>query len=140
MGGLPEATSHLIIGNIDLEPAQVYEWLESVTAGLPKKLLYGMHVALEEAVMNVAMHAFPAEERGEIRIGLIELADRVELVVEDNGTEFDPTRFSASPAAPGLQTGGRGLTLMRHYCPDIRYRRAGGWNRLRLCFPRLSAE
>jgi anti-sigma regulatory factor (Ser/Thr protein kinase) len=97
-----------------------------------------MHVALEEAVMNVAMHAFPAGARGEIRIALIDAGDSVELVVEDNGMEFDPTRFFASPQTAGLQTGGQGLKLIRHYCSDIRYERAGEWNRLWLCFSESS--
>jgi serine/threonine-protein kinase RsbW len=116
--------------------ARLYPWLEAAAAGLPDKLRHDMHVALEEAVVNVAMHALPADARDGIVVRLERAAGPVlvgaVLVVEDNGTAFNPV---AAPDASGRDApGGLGLKLLRHFCRDVRYERAEGVNRLTMRF------
>ncbi|MDE2199329.1 MAG: ATP-binding protein [Rhodospirillales bacterium] len=120
--------------------ARLYPWLEAAAAAqrVPHELLYGMHVALEEAVANAALHGFAPGAGGEIAVSLHRSADAATLVIEDTGRPFDPT--AATPPARPAQLdeatpGGRGLVLLRHYCRDIRYARAGGRNQLALRFP-----
>jgi serine/threonine-protein kinase RsbW len=119
--------------------ARLYPWLddEARVLNLPDPMLYGMHVALEEAVMNVVMHA---SDPGEISVELRRLEDAAELVVEDGGPAFDLTEVVTSERKPSLadaRPGGMGLNLMRHYCKDISYERVGERNRLTLRFPSL---
>ncbi len=126
----------LSIGTGPEELARLYGWLEAEAApfGLPPALGNAMHVALEEAVLNVAMHAGAP---GGVTVRL-SVSDAVaELVVEDRGEAFDP--LAAAPRAlpaslEAARPGGLGLRLLRHYCRDIAYAREDGVNRLRLRF------
>jgi anti-sigma regulatory factor (Ser/Thr protein kinase) len=114
---------------------RLHPWLDAETADLPDPMRHAMHVALEEVVLNVASHAFPAGVSGEIAVSLHASPDAVTLIVEDPGRAFDPT--AAPPPVPPniLEPGGLGLTLLRHYCKHISYDRAGERNRLTLRFP-----
>jgi serine/threonine-protein kinase RsbW len=118
--------------------ARLYPWLDEAGADVPAALLPRLHVVLEEAASNVAMHAFPAGGTGKILVRLRTGPDAVELVVEDDGAAFDPTLAPPRqrPADP-LETpvGGWGLGLIRRYCPDIGYARRDGRNILTLRFP-----
>ena len=133
-GHLP---AHLQIGSGAEDLARVYPWLDEAIqpCRLPDALSHAMHVALEEAVQNVAMHAGEPEI---IEVTFL-LSERIAtLVVADNGREFDPTAAPVTNPATRLQQGepgGLGLTLLRHYCDDIRYERVGERNRLTLRFP-----
>jgi serine/threonine-protein kinase RsbW len=105
---------------------------------MPKATLNGMHVALEEVVMNIAMHGFPTGDLGEVTIRLRASRDAAVFVVEDAGRCFDPVVAPVSERRANLletEAGGLGLTLLRHYCRDIHYERAGDLNRLTLRFP-----
>jgi len=116
--------------------ARLYPWLDERAAArrLPKPMLHGMHVALEEAAANAAMHGFPDE----IQVRLCCSDAAATLVVEDNGRAFDPTVVSPAARPASLaetKPGGLGLMLLRHYCADVNYERAGARNRLTLRFP-----
>jgi anti-sigma regulatory factor (Ser/Thr protein kinase) len=130
----------LRIGVAAADLARLYPWLDTEARehGVPDAIAQRMHVALEEAVMNVAMHAYAPGEDGEITIRLLTAPDEVVLVIEDAGPEFDPTLAQRRPRATRIedaQPGGLGLTLLRHFCSDISYQRAGKTNCLTLRFP-----
>jgi len=132
-----------ITANAD-DLGRLYPWLadHGATRELPKPVLQRMHVALEEAVMNVAMHAYAPGEDGEIVIRLRTSADAACLIVEDGGPAFDPTVAPTRERPESLEAmpvGGLGLTLLRHYCADIGYERIADRNRLTLRFPLPSA-
>jgi serine/threonine-protein kinase RsbW len=133
-----EAELHISTDSEDL--ARLHPWLDQATEAMnmPKATLNGMHVALEEVVMNIAMHGFPAGESGEVTIRLRVSQDAAVFVVEDAGRSFDPVVAPVSKRRANLletEAGGLGLTLLRHYCRDIHYERAGDLNRLTLRFP-----
>jgi anti-sigma regulatory factor (Ser/Thr protein kinase) len=119
--------------------ARLYPWLDHAATGVvPAALLPKLHVVVEEAVANVAMHAFPQDEVGEITVQLRVEPDATVLTVEDAGAAFDSTA-AAEPDRPtsllDATPGGLGLRLMRRYCSDITYERRDGRNRLTLRFP-----
>lgn len=122
---------------------RLHPWFDAETQLLPRSMLHGMRVALEEAVMNAVMHAFPPNTSGEIAVRLQLSPEAATLVVEDTGRAFDPT--AAAPVQPRpaslleAEPGGLGLTLLHHYCQDITWQREGERNRLSLRFP-LPAE
>lgn len=117
-----------------------FVWLEEAMRprDLSEEFMYKMQVAAEEAVMNVAKHAFLPGEFGEFSVFLTLLPDAAVLRIEDGGRPFDPV-VAPMPTRPtnldDAKPGGLGIALMRQYCPDIRYERAGGQNRLTLRFP-----
>ncbi len=118
------------------ELTRLYPWLDEAAQpdALPQKLLHFLHVTLEEAVVNVAMHAFPPGEVGSVTIEYVSDAEAVSLMVKDFGAPFDPTAEPAGGKTPEI--GGKGLILLRHFCPDVSYRRDGEENQLLLRFPR----
>ncbi len=118
--------------------AQVYPWLDDVAAGIAAPLLSRMHVALEEAVANAAMHGFPSGRHGIITLRAERLADMLVLEVEDDGIAFDPTTAESPRQATNLddiQPGGWGLRLIRGFARSIAYERRDGHNRLTMRFP-----
>jgi anti-sigma regulatory factor (Ser/Thr protein kinase) len=122
------------------ELSRLYPWLDSAAAAraVPAPIVQKMQVALEEAVMNVAMHAYGPGGDGAIAIRLLAQDDAVALVIEDTGPAFDPTTAVARAAPLSLEDarpGGLGLKLLRHFCPDIEYQRVDDRNCLTLRFP-----
>jgi anti-sigma regulatory factor (Ser/Thr protein kinase) len=116
--------------------ARIHPWLDAEAAdlGLPRRTLSNMHIVLEEAVMNVVMHAI---QPGQIMVEFAILDDFAALTIEDGGQWFDPTL--APPARrPAnvleMRPGGHGLTLLRHYAQEMNYQRTGGRNRLTMRF------
>ena len=127
---------------VPAELARLHSWLETEARErvMPDRVLFGMQVALEEAVMNVAMHAFAPDSPGEIEVRFDAVPDAATLVIEDAGPPFDPTTAAIHQRPAALEEatpGGLGLTLLRHYCDEIGYARLGERNRLTLRF-RLS--
>ncbi len=114
---------------------RLYPWLEAEAAIVPKPIRHAMHVAAEEAVVNAAKHAFAPGERGRISVTLDIASGSATLVIEDTGAAFDPVAAPVPERPAALEPGGLGLILLRHYCHDIRYERAGDRNRLILRFP-----
>jgi anti-sigma regulatory factor (Ser/Thr protein kinase) len=120
--------------------ARLYPWLDDAARpfALAPKLLNGMQVALEEAVMNVAMHGYQDDAAGEIIVRLRIEADAAILQVEDHGPPFDPVAAPRTADPVTLEdndAGGLGLKLLRHFCKDISYAREMDSNRLTLRFP-----
>jgi anti-sigma regulatory factor (Ser/Thr protein kinase) len=126
----------LTLGASLQELTRLYPWLDEAARedALPPKLLHRLHVTLEEAVVNVAMHAYPPGEAGSVTIEYVSDAEAVSLMVKDFGVPFDPTAEAVGGETPEI--GGKGLILLRHFCPDVSYRRDGEENQLSLRFPR----
>jgi anti-sigma regulatory factor (Ser/Thr protein kinase) len=135
---MPAETLRITPAPADL--ARLYPWLDEAAAplALPKPLLNSMHVALEEAVMNVVMHGFAPEHVQEIFIHFTPEPEKAVIVVEDAGKPFDVTQAAEKARPESLldaEPGGLGIKLLRHYCKDISYARESGRNRLTLGFP-----
>ncbi len=123
---------------------RLYPWLDqaAVEGAVPPDLLPGMHVALEEAVTNAALHGYPAGVVGQITVRLRVEPSATSLVVEDEGVAFDPTAAPVSRRrAESLSDetpGGWGLGLIQRFCPAISYERRGEINHLTMRFPHLA--
>jgi len=132
----------LQIGTAMADLASIHPWLdEAAGPDLPATLLNAMHVALEEAVMNIAMHGYGQGE-GVIALRFDREGETVLLTLEDTARPFNQAEAPPPPQAASLEKasiGGRGLKLLRHYCKDIGYEHVGGRNRLKLRFPLLAA-
>jgi anti-sigma regulatory factor (Ser/Thr protein kinase) len=135
---MAEPVLHLRSALADL--GQLYPWLDDAAAlaAVPAELLPGMHVALEEAVANVAMHAYPQNAPGPIVVRLRSEPDAAVLEIEDEGPAFDPTAAEVVGARPAalddVVPGGWGLGLIRRYATGLAYAREAGRNRLTMRF------
>jgi serine/threonine-protein kinase RsbW len=119
--------------------ARLHAWLDATFAAepVPERLAHAIRLCLEEAVMNVAMHAYGAEG-GPIEVALWRDPAGLAARVTDSAAPFDPTAAPAPSAARnGIEDGplgGRGLLLMRRFAAELDYARVEGRNELTLRF------
>lgn len=116
-------------------------WLERIAQreGLPRKLVFGLTLSVDEAVTNVVDYAFVPPPADGITPAIIlsyrRDGARIEVELRDNGQPHDPTRNQPPALVTKLddaKIGGHGIRLMRHYLHDLAYRRDDGWNCLTL--------
>jgi anti-sigma regulatory factor (Ser/Thr protein kinase) len=92
-------------------------------AGLDKRTLKKMEVALEEAVVNIVNYS----QGSEIGLTLCGLADKgISVTLSDNGIPFDPTAQEPADTAKAVaerQIGGLGIALLRQIADLLHYRR-----------------
>lgn len=140
----PDAAPEVLcIANAMSDLAQLYPWFEETANrhGLPAKLRHAMHVALEEAVMNVATHAYPLNSKEQMSVQLTVDDHHAQLQIEDSGPPFNPLTVPEIPKASTLaelKPGGNGIRLIRHYCKDLAYTRVSGRNQLTMRFQILA--
>jgi len=124
-------TLHNDIGEIDLLPPFIEGICE--VAGVDAETTMQLNLALEEAVSNVMLYAFPT---GEVHI--FELQCRVDkdclsFEIIDGGKPFDPTAHDdpdVTLSAEERSIGGLGIFMVRQIMDEVRYERCDGKNRL----------
>ena len=101
-------------------------------AGYLERDLFGMHMALEEAITNAIKHGHQSDWTKRIRVRYRVGTNCVLAEVADQGAGFDP-QCVPDPLAPENveRPCGRGLLLMRHYMTWVRFNDRG--NRVTLC-------
>ena len=107
---------------------------EASRAGLATLRIERLQVAVEEAVVNVATHAYGGNA-GDIRIRIRQEDGRFLVEVEDDGPAFDSLLASPPDTAQALEerrAGGLGIMLIRRFTDDLRYRREQNRNILTL--------
>ena len=110
--------------------ARVDEFCEGRGIGL--KTAYAVNVSIDEVLTNTISYGYDDDGPHRIDIAVRKEADRVVVVIEDDGREFDPSGpppevdFDASLEDRAL--GGLGLFLVHELMDSVDYRRAGGRN------------
>jgi serine/threonine-protein kinase RsbW len=111
--------------------AEINRVIEPVTAamaeeGYTHKDIFGMNLALEEALVNAIKHGHRGDPSLVVLVHYRVTAEETLAVVEDQGPGFDPENV-ADPLAPENRErpSGRGLLLMRHYLTGVRYNERG---------------
>ena len=94
-----------------------------------------MHInlALEEAVSNVIMYAYPLEEHQEIRLKASMTDGQLIFLLTDKGLSFDPTNAPDADITIPIEEraiGGLGIFLIRSIMNEVSYQRLDGENRL----------
>jgi len=107
------------------------EWIEGLN--VPDELSMPINLALEEAVSNVMLYAYPGQH-GQV---LIEFAKEKSIIftITDSGIPFDPTQQRDADTTLSLeerQIGGLGIHLVRQLMDEIYYRREDNKNVLTL--------
>lgn len=101
--------------------------------GISGKSLYVTLLALEETLSNVIRHGYVDVGRHQISVRLRIADGRVELLVDDDGREFDPLsapKVDLEAPLDQRQAGGLGIHLLRSLASDVRYQRTNGRNHL----------
>ena len=98
---------------------------------LDQSLAMSLNLALEEAVSNVIMYAYPEGSDGLVDIEAIIRHDRLDFIITDSGKPFDPTQAPEVDTTLGVEEraiGGLGIYLVRNIMDDVRYERAEAKN------------
>jgi serine/threonine-protein kinase RsbW len=105
--------------------------------GYGPKDIFGMRLAVEEAIVNAIRHGNRRDPAKAVLIILDVSLDGALAEVEDEGSGYDPARVPDPTAPENLERpGGRGLLLMGSYTTWVRHNKRG--NRVTL-YKRRSA-
>jgi len=115
--------------------AELFAFVEQSLAGLntPAAERGKLMMALDEALTNVVLYAYPAEQRGTVGIRLDRKDNTITAEVVDHGKPFDPTAHPAPDITLPIEQrpiGGLGIHLMRNLVTSLRYYRQKGENHL----------
>ena len=98
---------------------------------LAPDMIFNLNLALEEAVTNVILYAYPKEEQKDIFISA-NMSDNILIfVLTDSGKEFDPTKVPDADItlpAEEREIGGLGIFLIRQIMDKVEYQRIDGKN------------
>jgi serine/threonine-protein kinase RsbW len=95
--------------------------LAGLARGLPvdADVLADLKLAVTEACGNVVRHAYRDGQEGPVAVALVVRADRLEMIVEDQGSGIDrPDTGHPGPDGSPLE-GGMGLAIMRAVVDDF---------------------
>ena len=97
-----------------LEQLEALEW--------PDKAVFGIHMAMEEAVMNAIKHGNKSDPDKKVHIVLNLSEHEFYAQITDEGEGFDPEDVPDPTADENLEKfSGRGLMLMRNFVDVVRY-------------------
>lgn len=102
---------------------------------LDKSILPQLDLALEEALTNVIMYAYPENEKGMAELTLEVVDGRIGATLTDNGTPFNPLQCEEANLDVSLeerQIGGLGIHLIKEIMDEVEYVHEEGRNVLRL--------
>lgn len=96
---------------------------------------FNIHLALEEAVTNVIMYAYPQNEEHKIELTVNCADDELVFRIVDWGKEFDPTAQPDADVTLSLEerpVGGLGIFLIKSLMQRVEYSRVDSRNILTL--------
>ena len=124
---------HLILKNDIHQIPRLADFVTAIAteSGLDQATTMSLNLALEEAVSNVILYAYPKGTKGVVEISANMLDDRIDFTVTDEGLPFDPTQASSpdlSLKAEERPIGGLGIYLVRNIMDQVSYTRKDGKN------------
>ena len=123
----------LTISNDVVEIPQLHRFMQVVSthADLDHALAMNLNLALEEAVSNVILYAYPEGTKGEVTIQAVVWEERIDFTVSDNGVPFDPTDAPEPDISADVSdrpVGGLGIYLVKRIMDEVSYARKDGKN------------
>lgn len=109
------------------------ELLTQVTSGcqLNSRLEKEMRLALEEAVTNVILYAYPGEKDKDIYISITSGKEELKTVIIDSGLAFNPLEKQEPDLSLPLEErpiGGLGIFLVKQLMTEVKYSRSENKN------------
>ena len=113
--------------------ALVYSFIEkeTVRAGLDESLRKQVKLALEEAVTNVILYAYPEKKDQDISIDLSVTDGRLKIDIADTGLPFNPLEKEVPDVTLSEEErpiGGLGIFLVTQLMDDVQYHFLAGKN------------
>ncbi len=127
----------LILFNRREEIAKLAPFIEefAAQAGLAEELVFSLNLALEEAVSNVVLYAYPPDKKHTLTLVAKRDGDIVTFILSDTGKEFDPTAAPEADitlSAQEREIGGLGIFLVKQIMDSVEYQRIENKNILTL--------
>ena len=124
---------HLAITNDVVEIPRLHRFMRTVSeqACLDHALAMNLNLAMEEAVSNVILYAYPKGMEGEVDIQAVVWKDRIDFTVSDSGVPFDPTATPDPDLSADVKerpVGGLGIYLVKRIMDTVSYTRENGKN------------
>ena len=128
LGHADKNTCHLTLHNNIEQIALLPEFVEAVAekAQLDHEAIFNLNLALEEAVSNVILYAYPEGTDNVIDIDASVDGKRVTFVISDSGKPFDPTtkeEVDINAEMSQRPIGGLGIHLVRTIMDTVSYER-----------------
>ena len=125
-------TRQLTIKNEVEELTKLPSFVDTVCeeAGVDMALIASLNLALEEAVTNVVLYAYPDSE-GTVSIDAVYTDKYLKFIITDSGIAFDPTKkedADTTLSAEERPIGGLGIFLVRQIMDSVNYERIDGHN------------
>ena len=117
------------IGQLALLPAFVEEAVKA--SPLSDDVTAHLNLALEEAVTNVMLYAYPEGTDGLLTVEAAVSSTALTFIISDYGKPFDPTAQKEVDISAGIDErpiGGLGIHLVRQIMDSVRYDRIGDKN------------
>ncbi|HUT11328.1 MAG TPA: ATP-binding protein [Thermoguttaceae bacterium] len=88
--------------------------------------VFGVHLAMEEALVNAIQHGNRFDEDKQVRIACRIAPELVHIEITDEGDGFDPTAVPDPTELTHLAApGGRGVMLMKAFMTRVQYNASG---------------
>lgn len=100
---------------------------------LTPELVMNINLALEEAIANIIMYAYPSEQQQKVVLKVTFSEQQLVFLLSDKGIIFDPTQVEDADIDLPLEErpiGGLGIFLIRQIMNEVSYERIGDVNRL----------
>lgn len=96
-------------------------------AGFADDALFGIDMAVREAVANAVKHGNKLDETKEVEITLISVGGRMEILIRDYGEGFNVSEVP-DPTNPEnlLKASGRGILFMHNFVDKVEWENASG--------------
>ena len=93
-------------------------------AGFAEDALFGIDMAVREAVTNAVLHGNRQDETKRVEVGFRDSQSGLVITVRDRGEGFEPSEV-ADPTDPQnlLKASGRGILFIRTFMDDVRWER-----------------
>lgn len=128
LGGNPVSSYHLTLHNDIKQIALLPDFVDTIAKRieLDHETASNLNLALEEAITNVIMYAYPEGADGVVNIDATVDGKNVSVVIADNGIAFDPTAKEEIDITAGIDErpiGGLGIHLVRTIMDNVSYER-----------------
>jgi len=128
LGDMNKDSYHLSLHNDIGQIALLPEFVETVAekAQLDHEAVFNLNLALEEAISNVIMYAYPEGTDGTVDIEAVVDGKHVSFVITDSGKPFDPTgkeEVNINAEVAERPIGGLGIHLVRTIMDTVSYER-----------------
>lgn len=125
--------SQLVLDNDIQQIPLLTEFIEQIAeqANLDMALTMSLNLALEEAVSNVMMYAYPAGTKGQVEIEAEFNDGTFVFTMSDSGVPFDPTAKQDADITLSVEDrpiGGLGIFLVKNIMDTVSYKWSDGKN------------